>query len=152
MPTRILVKQAVLLFFLANYLPSLHAREFSVATPLAPAQIRVPDSIFFVSTAGARASRDGKSDTNLTNPFDVNDDGIVSPIDALILINFINKSGCRLVSNASCNGEGASDDGGSRRFYMDVDGDHFLSPLDVLLVINELNKMENQGSDVNLDS
>ena len=149
MPTSILMTQAVLLIVLAINSPSLHGREISVSTPIAPAQLRVPDSILTVSKAGGSALSGGKGNTNLTNPFDVNDDGIVSPIDVLILINSINQSGCRLLSNASgigTSGEGASGEVGSRRFYMDVDGDNFLSPLDVLLVINELNKMESRGS------
>lgn len=61
---------------------------------------------------------------NFLMPHDVNDDGNVSPIDVLVVINRLN----------------GNDDlpGGEREFH-DVDDDSRLTPLDVLNVINDLN-------------
>jgi hypothetical protein len=53
-------------------------------------------------------------------PFDLSGDGLVSPLDALLIINRLNQPG-------------AADD-----FRFDVNGDGELSPLDALLVINRL--------------
>ena len=70
--------------------------------------------------------------TNPGNPVDVNNDGEGSPIDALILINFLNNQG----SMALAGGEGESS---GTRYYYDVNGDMVVSPLDVLGVISYLN-------------
>ena len=118
---------------------------FDPTTPLTPSQIRyVSDSILIVSTAGGSGSSGGEGNTNLTNAFDVNNDGFVSPIDVLILVNSLNTGGSGLLSNSGI--EGASGEGGSGRFFMDVNGDRYLSPLDALMVINELNNRQNGGS------
>lgn len=66
--------------------------------------------------------------TNFENPLDVNDDGYVSPIDALGVINALNGGG---------SGEGE----GSGRMYIDVNADGSVSPIDVLLVVNYLNSL-----------
>ncbi len=58
---------------------------------------------------------------------DVNDDGWVSPLDVLLVINQLN--GDRLTVLAS----------GADYYQFDVSGDGYLSPLDALLVINYLN-------------
>lgn len=76
--------------------------------------------------------------TNPRNRFDVNNDGEGSPIDALILINFLNNQG----STALAGGEGESS--GTRYFY-DVNADMVVSPLDVLGVIGHLNTRSAQG-------
>ncbi len=59
---------------------------------------------------------------------DVNQDFSVSPIDALLVINALNKT------KTSASGEG---EGGV--FLADVSGDGVISPLDALMVINRLN-------------
>ncbi len=74
---------------------------------------------------------------NASIPADVNGDRSVSPVDVLILINELKKSG----SNVPLNAMAAPVD--SPTMYFDTDGDQFLSPIDVLLVINELNKRSN---------
>jgi len=66
---------------------------------------------------------------NLRNPLDVNDDGHISPIDALIVINDLNQNHSRLLDEPPA---GAP--------FLDVDDDHFVRPLDALLVINALNQ------------
>lgn len=68
-------------------------------------------------------------ETNLWNPVDVNLDGFVSPIDALLVVNYLN----RPTGGA---GEG-EDSAGSKR---DVNHDNEISPIDALMVINYLNR------------
>lgn len=72
------------------------------------------------------------SNSRLQNPAsrtDVNDDGSVSPIDALLVINYLARSGQAAV-------EVTPDDQGPP-FY-DVDGSQLITPQDALLVINDL--------------
>jgi len=66
---------------------------------------------------------------NLRSPLDVNDDGHISPIDALIVINDLNQNHSRLLDEPPT---GAP--------FLDVDDDHYVRPLDALLVINGLNQ------------
>jgi hypothetical protein len=65
---------------------------------------------------------------NTTNPLDVNNDGIVSPLDALAVINDINLNGGGFLP-ATFSGD----------LYLDVNGDQSVTPLDALAVINYLN-------------
>lgn len=70
---------------------------------------------------------------NPRTPSDVNNDGIVTPSDVLIIINDLNENGSHPVprsGNAS---------GESPEYMPDVNGDGIITPLDVLLIINELN-------------
>ncbi len=73
--------------------------------------------------------------TNKNNRHDVNADGFVSPIDALIVINHLNAR-----PTTAGGGEGEND-----KYYIDVNGDDALSPIDALLVINRLNGL-NSGA------
>ena len=68
---------------------------------------------------------------NPGNRFDVNNDGVVSGLDALILINRINAQGPQPLPIPV---------GSSQPPYYDPTGDNFLSALDVLVVINEINR------------
>jgi hypothetical protein len=61
-------------------------------------------------------------------PADVNHDGLVSPIDALLVINVLNSEGPHRLSGLN-----------SRSILIDVNDDASVSPLDALLVINVLN-------------
>ncbi|MCA9144684.1 MAG: hypothetical protein KDB05_17930, partial [Planctomycetales bacterium] len=86
--------------------------------------------------------------TNPLNEFDVNHDGFVSPLDALIVINRINAIGTSipLVANAPVTHVDT---------YYDVTNDGWLSPLDVLRIINKVdaNSLPNsEGSDNNAAS
>jgi hypothetical protein len=63
---------------------------------------------------------------NALNPRDVDDDQSVSPLDALRIVDQINKHGSR-------QSEGVGE------IFCDVDNDGSISPLDVLSVINWLN-------------
>ncbi|MCA9219447.1 MAG: Ig-like domain-containing protein, partial [Planctomycetales bacterium] len=68
---------------------------------------------------------------NTANRLDVNGDGLVSPIDALICINDLNLNQARTLP--------APDAANSPPPFLDVNGDGQSSPIDVLLVINALN-------------
>ena len=69
--------------------------------------------------------------SSLYDPRDVNRDGHVSPIDAVLIINYLN----------SLNGGDiqAARTGLTVRESLDVDGDEFISPIDAVEVINYLN-------------
>jgi hypothetical protein len=72
---------------------------------------------------------------NPTDALDVNNDGAVVPLDALLVINEINANGSRpLEPPPSPTGPTQPPP------YLDVNGDAFLSPLDALLIINHLNE------------
>ncbi|QDS88043.1 Cadherin domain protein [Rosistilla ulvae] len=60
--------------------------------------------------------------------FDVNDDGSVAPIDAVIILNYLNRYGAQTVP-----------EGQAPPHYLDVDGDSIIRPIDALQVLNYLN-------------
>jgi hypothetical protein len=74
---------------------------------------------------------------NDENPFDVNGDGVLSPLDPLILINYINTTGGGLLGPEP-EGEGAPG--------LDVDGDGRVTPIDILILINEINRRAQTGA------
>jgi hypothetical protein len=74
--------------------------------------------------------------TNPLNRLDVNGDGIVSPIDALVVINELN----RRQSNGSTGGQLDDSQLPTSRFY-DVDGNRVAAPIDALVIINALNRL-----------
>ena len=67
---------------------------------------------------------------NDSNPADVDGDGMVTPLDPLIIIDYLNRNGSGQITPP---GEGEA------RNDLDVDGDGQVSPLDILIVINALN-------------
>jgi VCBS repeat-containing protein len=71
---------------------------------------------------------------------DVNGDGFLSPIDALILINFINSQGA-----------GTLPPGLSTPPFLDPSGDNATTPLDVIQVINALNAQASSGGEGEAD-
>lgn len=83
---------------------------------------------------GGSGSGGGEGNTNPYDRFDVNDDGFVSPIDALILVNRVNSNGGGALGSGGGEGESSGE-----RFYVDVNEDGFLSPLDILWVVNRIN-------------
>jgi VCBS repeat-containing protein len=66
---------------------------------------------------------------NPVSPMDVNDDGVVSPLDALLVINALSTKGARSI---------IPDEIGAP--YLDTSANNQLSPLDALLVVNYLNR------------
>lgn len=81
----------------------------------------------------------GEGNTNPFDRFDVNNDGFVSPIDALILVNKVNTNGGGPLGSG---GEGESS---GEKYYVDVNEDGFLSPLDILWVVNRINGSNSSG-------
>ncbi len=70
---------------------------------------------------------------NEVNPFDVDGDSGISPLDVLDLINVINL-------NVFPNGNLPSRGNSTAKSFLDTNGDGRVDPLDVLKVINELNR------------
>ena len=74
---------------------------------------------------------------NPTNRHDVNNDKVVSPLDALIIINDLNARRSRVLTGTNF----------IPPPFIDVSGDSSVSPLDVLLVINYLNSLRGGGGE-----
>jgi len=90
----------------------------------------VADNLQFLSnTALVTVDIVGASYQNPRNRFDVDDDGSVSPLDVLVVINTLNLRGIRLL--------GPTDFGPP---FIDVNGDNSVDPIDVLQVINYINR------------
>ncbi len=70
-------------------------------------------------------------------PVDTNNDGIAGPMDALAVINDLNRNGIRRL-DAPAGDQGAEGEGGQLRL-VDVDGDNYATPSDVRRVVNALN-------------
>lgn len=73
---------------------------------------------------------------NPVNPYDVDDDGMVSVLDVLALIDDINEFATRELPSSAISGTTPPP-------YLDVDGDGYISPLDILMVINCINSRAN---------
>ncbi len=69
---------------------------------------------------------------NDKNPYDVDGDGRLTPLDPLIIINHINDKGIGPIDEPG-EGESPVPD-------LDVDGDGEVTPLDILILINKLNE------------
>lgn len=79
---------------------------------------------------------------NAASPFDVNDDGMVSPLDAMYVINEINAGGARELGAAKATSALAfAPQSVAPAGYVDINGDNLLSPLDAYLILNELGRL-----------
>lgn len=99
----------------------------------------VPINRIRYDLADVRIVSAGEGESPFRNPrnrWDVNDDGNVSPIDALLVLNRLNRGG---------EGEGDSGSGDKPSVYWDVNGDRKISPIDALQVINHLNRRGPSG-------
>ena len=77
-------------------------------------------------------------DSQWQNParsLDVNNDGLIAPLDALLLINKLNTSGSTELPPRT----------NPLDFFYDTNGDSRMSPIDALLVINQLNSGSGTG-------
>lgn len=74
---------------------------------------------------------------NHTDPRDATGDGVISPRDVLVLINYLNAAGTRRLDAelARTTFAAAPDE---PLMQMDVNGDGYISPLDALIIINAL--------------
>ncbi|MEZ6120177.1 MAG: tandem-95 repeat protein [Pirellulaceae bacterium] len=77
---------------------------------------------------------------NPNDALDVNNDGFISPIDALLVINELNANGSRALDPPPIASPPFSPPP-----FVDVSGDDYLSPIDALLVINHLNADAAEG-------
>jgi hypothetical protein len=77
--------------------------------------------------------------TNFLEPVDVNADGSISPIDALYVINALNRGETKHANRGPFT-------------YLDVNSDGLLSPIDALLVINHLNRHAHTMASVPLEA
>lgn len=84
-------------------------------------------------------SGSGGEFTNPNNPYDVNGDGFVTPLDVLLIVNDVNANGSRPLAG------GGSGEAGGTRIYPDVNRDKYVSPIDALLIINVLNGPNGEG-------
>jgi hypothetical protein len=90
--------------------------------------------VYTVSNSSGRVARAEVTVTvvsswqNVRDPLDVNDDGVIVPLDALLVINDLNANGARELLEPSTGPP-----------YLDVNGDGFVSSIDALLIINYLN-------------
>jgi VCBS repeat-containing protein len=99
---------------------------------------QVRDSQGALSTGTVTVTVDGITDPPLQNPvsrYDVSDDGILTALDVLVVINFINENG---------SGRLRLDVPGLP--YLDVNGDDNATAVDVLTAIDELNRRSAVGA------
>lgn len=68
---------------------------------------------------------------NQQHPADVDDNGRVTPLDALLIINFLNRHGIRQVDSLPAS---------ETPLFLDTNNDGLISPADALFVINALNR------------
>jgi len=68
---------------------------------------------------------------NAAAPIDIDDNGVLAPLDALLVINFLNSSPTRFLPNRVP----SEMDG----IMLDVSGDRWVTPIDALMVVNDLN-------------
>jgi hypothetical protein len=81
--------------------------------------------------------------TNPNNPLDVNNDGFVTPTDALYVMNFLNTIGpfdLRTILSGAAEGEAAD------VYYYDTNADKIVSTQDLMPIINYLNLAAATGS------
>ena len=102
-----------------------------------PAQIRYVNTPTIVVVVGG--SGEGEF-TNPYNRYDVNNDGFVTPIDVLAVVNFLNTAGTTDLTPWAPGGEGEAEGP-----YYDVNSDYVISPMDVLGVVNFLNSLAVQA-------
>ncbi|HBV63729.1 MAG TPA: adhesin [Rhodopirellula sp.] len=112
----------------ADLLPQHDTLVFLENDPVAIDDIRLDVLSITISSAGSGQQNQG-------NNGDVNDDGVVSPIDALLIVNRLAIIG---------EGEGGRDDS-SPKIYPDVNGDGQVTGLDVNLVLNIMMELANDG-------
>lgn len=93
-------------------------------------QPQARDRVLMVRSSAGRSALTNRA---MTNPFentDTNGDGITSPVDALVVLNALNRAG-----DLVAEGEAALS-------LADVNSDGRISPLDALIVVNRLNRRQ----------
>ncbi|MDE0863153.1 MAG: Ig-like domain-containing protein [Rubripirellula sp.] len=113
----------------ADLMPQHDTLVFTDNSPVSSELIRLDVLTITVSTPGS-------GEQNQDNNYDVNGDGFVSPIDALIVINDLAMSG---------EGENSNNGSGNKN-YPDVNGDFKVTAIDALLVVNRLGQNNHNAS------
>jgi hypothetical protein len=120
-----------------------HSVEFEFTVQLPPGgadllELRAVDRSLGITSAIRRWEIDPPLDVvwqNPESPQDVNGDGAISPLDALLVINDLNRNGSRSLAGTA---------GGPP--FLDVNGDSFVTAIDALLIINRLNDNARRSS------
>ncbi len=121
----------------ADFFPLRDTLLFGRDTAVPVEQIVYDTATLNVGTDGT-GSGEGESPLHNTFlPTDVNDDGFVSAIDALVVINALSRGGVG-------EGESAADE---PFYFYDVNGDANVTALDALIVINRLNNPGSSGGE-----
>jgi len=111
--------------------------ETSVHSQTTGEPIVIPnEQIFFKSSPTIQIVGAGEAEaTNPYNPLDVNQDTIVSPIDALLVISHLNRYGAGAFSPvlAASSGQGVPE------YFLDVNVDGMVTAMDAKQVIDHLN-------------
>ena len=113
--------------------------DFDVSIPIGPhtetVEIRAVDDATGITSTSLQTTITRVANVswhNATEPNDVSDDGKVSPVDALMVINNLNRHGSRVLPSADQQGGPP---------YFDVNDDGHVSPNDAVRVINALNRI-----------
>lgn len=109
----------------ADNLPQNETSLFGEPTRVADADITFGFDTLQIDAANAT------SFTNAADIYDVNEDGKVNPLDALIVINDLSRNGYRRLTSNNAG-----------HMMLDVNGDGFVAPMDALLVINQLSRQQ----------
>jgi len=107
--------------------------------PIEQAVIVRDDNVQIDFVASGEAQVNFRSRSLWTGPYshvDVNQNGTVEPLDALAIINHLNRHGAGSLELANQQ---------AIRSHIDTNGDQLASPLDALLVINYLNRRVGEG-------
>jgi hypothetical protein len=125
----------------ADLLPNSDSLLYNLLAPVDKSRIAYTDAT--ITIVGSSGTGAGEGNTNETNPLDVNNDGYVSSIDVLALINRINAIGRGAFSTMQAEGESAPQQ--PKKYYYDTNNDGSLSSLDILKIINYLNEKSRRG-------
>ena len=82
---------------------------------------------------------------NSKSPGDVNDDGRVTPIDALMVINFLNRVGGGAVDLTDFAENDSQSENSARPRMVDVTGDGKVTAIDALRIINSLSRRSTEA-------
>ncbi len=115
---------------------------FDTLSPVDKARIDYTNVTINIVNANGTGSGEGQS--NLLNALDANNDGRVSTLDLLVVVNELNAR-TRTSTSTLMAGEGEATTNSTRR-YPDTNGDGSITLLDLLAVINYLNGRGRQTS------
>jgi hypothetical protein len=101
----------------------------------------IQDAVGNALASGATSSFTLHTWQNTANPLDVDNSGIVTPLDALAVINYIDLNQASILPLTFSGVD-----------YLDVNGDDVVSPLDALAVINYINEQLSGKSGPSVES